>query len=195
MTPEKPERISLIGWALHAGGIAVVVVAIAVFYKFVYCQLHERSVADYERAEQLQLLLASSSQVQRVQRPLREELSKLELEVAAIRGRLPDTFDKTAFVREVCEAADATALQVLDYRLSAPQLGPSFSSTEVSLVCTGSFASICRFLQEIDQLARVTEISKLDLASEINSDEYPFQVTFVLYYGAKSHDRKREDVL
>ena len=65
----------------------------------------------------------------------------------------------------------------------------SYSQAELTFQCKGSYASICQFLHEIDHLARITEISNLQIESADNFHSYPLQVTFVLYFGGATHDR------
>jgi Tfp pilus assembly protein PilO len=195
MNPERTKRIAMIGWALHAAGVAVVLLAGVAFYTLVYCPLRGQMVADADRSAQLQLLLASSAEVQREQRPLREQLDKLLVKVAQVRSRLPQNLDAKEFASQVRLAAQESRLQVLDHQLAASQTGPGFSSTEIRFQLSGSFASICDFLKEVSQFTRVTEISQLNMQSTINSESYPIQVTFVLYYGAKSHDREVREIL
>lgn len=191
MNPEQTKRIAMTGWALHTAGLAVVLVTLVVFYSLVYCQLHDQKRLDTERSEQLSLLLASSAEVQREQVPLRQELKKLQESIASTRSRLPNELQEKEFIGQLNKTAQQTGLEIMNHRITAVRPGSSISSAEIRFHCNGSYASICKFLNEVHQIARVTEISKLDLESEINSSGYPFQVTFVLYYGAESNDTEK----
>ncbi|MCG8450839.1 MAG: type 4a pilus biogenesis protein PilO [Pirellulales bacterium] len=195
MNPQTTNRISLFGWALHAACFGVVLLSIVVFYGTVYRKIHVQKDANRVRSEQLGMLLATSSEIRRKQAPLREELDELRDSIAYKRSRLPEDMKEREFVRQIRETANKVGLQVLDHDIFAIQPGPSVSSVEISFRGNGSFASICNFLNDVHQIARITEISNLELESEINSDGYPFQVTFVLYCGAESNDRKRGKIL
>ena len=195
MSPDKIKRILMIGWALHAAGAAAAVLAIVISYTLVYCPMRAQQAADADRSTQLELLLASSAEVQQQQRPLREELDKLQKAAAQVRSRLPKNLDAKGFVSQIHQTAQQTGVSVLDHQLVASQTGPSFSSTEISLQLNGSFASTCQFLKEVSQFTRVTEISKLKVESPNYSDRYPIRVTFILYYGAVSHDREDREML
>ena len=185
----------MIGWALHAAGIAVVVISAFTFYRLTICGLHDRKVADLNRSAQLQILQASATEVQREQRLLREQLDKLLETTAQVRKSLPQKLDVNGFVKQVRQVAERTGVRMLDYTIGRTETGPSFSSSEIRMHCSGSFASVCQLLKEINQFARATDVATLALESKKNIGEYPFQVTFVLYYGAKSHDREKGEIL
>jgi Tfp pilus assembly protein PilO len=102
--------------------------------------------------------------------------------------RLPALPLDREFVSEVRQVADRVGMEILDHRLSPQQKVATHSQTEVSFRCRGSYASICKFLSEIEQLARLTKVSKLELESDDYLDRYPFQVSFVLYYGLATND-------
>ncbi len=69
---------------------------------------------------------------------------------------------------------------------------PTHSQTEVDFRCLGSYASICRFLDQAEQLAKTTKLSKFQLGPASGFDQYPIQLTFVLYSDASKHDTKEK---
>ena len=121
----------------------------------------------------------------------RVELEKLEIETASMRSRLPQDLQKSQFESSLRNAAATTA-----FKFGAAQWKPSattstHSRAEVTVTGNGSFASICKFLNEINQLARITKISSLALETSNESASYPLEVTFVLVYGIESNDTDR----
>ena len=195
MTDEKTKRLNAIGWALHAAGLVVILIAAGLFYSLVYCELKEQKRVDAARSEQLQKLLESSGEVHRQNRMLQNELNKLQETIAKTRGRLPEHVQESSFVTQVRDAAKGVGLEVIDHQIHEDMANEKLSSTEISFHCNGSYDSICKFLDKTSQFARITEISKFKLESKTNSDSYPFHVTFVLYYGALSNDTDRGDIL
>ncbi|MCA9230679.1 MAG: type 4a pilus biogenesis protein PilO [Planctomycetales bacterium] len=191
MSHSSHNKHKLAEWGLHAGGLAAVGLALLAFYHLVYLRLAEQGETHAIRAEQLQKLLATAESVRDNHRSFRIELEKLEIETASMRSRLPQDLQKSQFESSLRNAAATTA-----FKFGAAQWKPSattstHSRAEVTVTGNGSFASICKFLNEINQLARITKISSLALETSNESASYPLEVTFVLVYGIESNDTDR----
>jgi Tfp pilus assembly protein PilO len=185
-----------VGWALHAAGVATVVVVITAYYFFVYQQLETRKQSDLLRIEQLRTLLSHSATVQRQNLDQQQKLQSLEDSISAIRERLPHELRQTQFSDELNRVAEEAGVEVLQLNWGAPEVTPSYTQAVVQLECDGSYDSICRFLDKVSQLTRITDISQLQLESDPESQNRPLQVTFVLYYGVDSHEsNKNQGVL
>lgn len=177
-----------IGWALHAAGVATLVLVVGAYYFFVVQRLEIRRQCDSQRIDQLTTLLGESAVVQCKSRDLQQELNTLEASLAAIRERLPHKLRREEFTGELNRVAQEVGLHVLKLRWGATEVTPSYTQAEVQLECDGSYASVCRFLDEVSQLTRITDIAQLQLEADTESRNHSFQVTFVLYYGVDSHD-------
>lgn len=177
-----------VGWALHAAGVATLALVVGAYYFFVYQHLEIRRQSDLQRIDLLTTLLSESTAVQSQNRDLQQELAALEASISAIRERLPHELRQTEFSDELNRVAQEVGLRVVELRWGKTDVTPSHTQAEVRLECDGSYASICRFLDEVSQLTRITDISQLQLETDPESKYRPFQVTFVLYYGVDSHD-------
>jgi len=183
----------LVDRALHAAGFLAVALVLTTFYQLGYARLVDQGEDYVNRAKQLDQLLATSETAKQRHQSLRQELDDLEQQAATMRQRLPHDLQKEQFESSVRKAASQAGLQFEQATWNTPNSISSHSLAEVSISGTGSFAGICRFLDEINQLTRITKISRLQLASDSESQHYPFQVTFVLVYGIQSNDTKRKD--
>ena len=180
----------LVGKALHAAGLLTVLLVLCVFYALGYAPLAEQSKSNAQRTEQLATLLETSGEVQQQHQSLRQELDALKQEIAATRKKLPGKVPQKEFESDLQRLAEGTDLRLEKLTWHHPQATPNFAFSEVNLRGSGSFASICRFLNEVSQFTRITKVSQLKLEAGENSGYYPFQVTFVLVYGIDSHDRE-----
>jgi len=192
MNLDKPQQSRVIDASLNGAGVLVVVLLIGVFYALVYQPLGTQREDHLSRIEQLDRLIEQSQGVQGNHRILREELRALWSSIAAAQERLPNESQEEAFIKRIEEVATATGLQILDQRRRPASVLQTHSESEIHFNCTGSFTSVCQFLQEVSQLARIAKISNLNIESGKESQEYPFQVTFVLYYGVESNDISKQ---
>jgi len=185
-----------IGWALHAAGAATVALVIGIYYCFVVQSLAIRQESDTRRTDQLTLLLSESAAVQHENHNLQQELDALEASVAAIRERLPHELRQEEFAADLSRVAESVGLHLEELRWGAPEVTPSYTQAEIQVDCTGSYASICRFLDEVGRLTRITDIAQLRMEADSESPSHTFQVSFVLYYGVDARDSdKNEGVL
>lgn len=183
MSYVEPDGEQPVGWALHAAGVATVALVIGVYSFFVYDRLMIRAESDSQRIEQLTSLMSESAEVQRKNRDLQQELRELESTVAAIRERLPHDMHQEVFAKELNRLAHEAGLQKLEFHWGATEVTPNSTQAQLRLECDGSYASICNFLDKVNQLNQITDIAHLQLEADPGSRNRPFQVTFVLYYG------------
>jgi len=184
---------NLVSWALHAAGLLAVALILTTFYQLGYARLADQGEVYAGRVEQLEKLLSIKDTVRKNHQSLRQKLDNIEQEAATMRRHLPHEMQKDQFEDSIREVAAKAGFELEIATWNSPTHTPSHSLVEVTLDGVGSFASICQLLDEINQLARITKISRLQLESDPESDRYPCQVTFVLVYGIQSNDTDRKD--
>ena len=171
-------------------GCAVVLAVIGVFY---YAYLKPRSV-EYQRMEgriaQLETLMANPGEAARDYRELRSAVSLVQTQIAEVQSDYLEAVDPATVMQQLTSLAREQRLEVFDYDISAPKALDTHVQTEIELHCRGSYASICRFLDQAEQLTCVTKLSSLEIDSSGNSELYPVELTFVLYSKVESHDRE-----
>jgi Tfp pilus assembly protein PilO len=189
-------KITTLGWALHGVGVIVLGALLLSYVCFVWKPISERRQLCEQRITQLEQLLKRSPQVRKENQTHRAELASLKKSVEETQRRLPQELREHEFLEQARAIAGKTGVEMKDYQMGAVEQMESYSRAQLTFQCHGSFASICRFLDEIDHLARITEVASLEIESADNFNRYPLQVTFVLYFGGASHDRSRRgDVL
>ena len=185
-----------VGWALHVVGVIVVMLLFG-GYRFL---IHERfetcKEENLRRIEQFTALLDESPEVQREHIKLRRELKSLQSSIAAIRARLPQELQQEDFTSDLHRVAERVGLRLEELHWGPPHVTQSHSTAEIQLECNGSYASICRFLDAVGQLARITKIAHLRIEAGEGPRTHPVQVKFVMIYGVPSHESdKKQQVL
>jgi Tfp pilus assembly protein PilO len=189
MTRSVENSISTLGWVLHGAGLACVAATLGAYGWFVIRPLVDHEQLCQQRIAQLEHLLDKTPKVRQENRAFRAELASLRHSVEETQRRLPRELGEREFVEEVRQVAARSGIEVGEYQMGLVTELESYSQAELSFQCKGSYASICQFLDEIDHLPRITEISNLQIESADNFHSYPVQVTFVLYFGGATHDR------
>jgi Tfp pilus assembly protein PilO len=185
-----------VGWALHFAGAAFVALVITGYYYFVYQGLALRQENDASRIDQLSLLLSESAAVQHENHKLQLELNALAAVVAEIRNRLPYDLRQEEFTADLSRVAEATGLRLEELHWTNPAVTPNYAQAQIDVDCSGSFDSICRFLDDVSQLARITDVAQLKMESNEDSPIHSLKVSFVLYYDVDPRESdKNEGVL
>lgn len=192
MKHAKDKEQRALGWALHAAGLLAVALLLGTFYKVGYARLANQASAHESRIEQLHQLMENSSDVRSKHLELRQELEALEQSLATMHARLPAEMERDSFEDSIHRSASITDFRVEKSIWRTPETTPTYKSVLVTVYGSGSFASACRFLHEVNQLARITKIHSLELETDENSQAYPLQVTFALVYGVESHDKSEK---
>jgi Tfp pilus assembly protein PilO len=169
------------------GGVIMTMAGLAFylgFYEPASADMRTRSA----RMEQLHMLMTSSEKVAHDHRELQTRLEELQSAAGKARQRMPRRHSTQEFIESITQLAVANGLQVELCSAAAPESLKTHTRVEVGCRINGSFASVCRFLADVDQLSQVSRVTSFAIGSSDNSQAYPVQVTFQLYYRAEVND-------
>jgi Tfp pilus assembly protein PilO len=188
--------IKTLDWLSHGVGILCMLALVGSYSWLVLKPLSQRQELCQQRISQLQGMLLKAPEVRKDNVAYRAELASLKQSIEDTQRRLPPELREQEFIDQMRQIAAKSGVEFGAYQMGSITQLASYSQAELTLQCKGSYASICRFLDEIDQIARITEISNLQIEAGDNFHTYPLQVTFVLYFGGSTHDRNmRGEVL
>ncbi|MEM8945440.1 MAG: type 4a pilus biogenesis protein PilO [Planctomycetota bacterium] len=180
------------GFSLHLLGLVATALTIGAFYGFVYQPLLRKQKDHASRTEQLdQLLLKQGSEAGEYSR-LRRQLDAMRKSVSDLHHELAEDQSDQSLLAAIQGVAKESDLQVLDFQIGEKQSFATHSLTEVEFQCHGSYASICGFIQQAEQITKIAKLSNIEMQSRTNSLRYPIQLTFVLYSEGNSNDTKEK---
>jgi len=178
---DRKTKLRLTGWLLHGAGVlslAAGAVTCHVVTANVYLQ--RRNANDAEAAR-LAGVLETSRETYQEHRRLSGELAQLERNAETMRLRIPDQPQEAEFLRQVTQTANATQLRILNYERKSVIIGKTHAEFDIRLNCCGAYDSICKFLDRLGQLPRVTVVKKLNILARDNPERYPVDMTLTLY--------------
>jgi Tfp pilus assembly protein PilO len=178
--------------AAHAIGAAVAIVVALLTYRGVVVPLMSEADEHELHANRVRLLVARSEQVAAEHRQLRERQAKLTSAAKQTRDRMPTDVAAGDFVERSTALASQLDIEVEQCQSGAAELHDDHATIDVSCTLRGSFASICRYLAAIDQLPQASRVRRLQMAQSPESEGYPVQVTFQLYYQIDPHDKDQQ---
>ncbi len=176
-------NLNLLGWLMHGTGMLTIVVCGVVFYFVVYAPLESRREQDEERARHVQRLIEDADDVFAEHERMSAAVDKFADRAASVRRRIPDDPNETEFLKTVTQAAKDTGLEIRDYRRGRVEAKERHWQLEITVSGAGTYESICRFLDRIEAMPRITKVKTLAITSSAQSEVYPADITFVLYFG------------
>ncbi len=178
--------------AAHAIGATVALAVALLTYRGVVAPLVSEADEHALHADRVRLLVARGEQVAAEHRKLRERQTELTAVVKRMCDRLPTDVAVGDFVERSTELASQLDVAVEQCQSGVAELYDDHATIDVNCTLRGSFASICRYLAAIDQLPQATRVRRLQMAQSPESEGYPVQVTFQLYYQIDPHDKDQQ---
>jgi Tfp pilus assembly protein PilO len=179
-------------WIVHVAGAVVGLGILAGFYKGFYAPARQDIADRTARIELVRQLSTCGDKVAADHRQLTERLDALHQEVARTRRRIPSKVAPADFVAQASRLAEDFGLEVRQSQTAVPQHHATHSTVDVTYQLIGSYASTCRYLAAIDQVAHLTRVTRLDVQRGSDSLGYPLQVTFQLYYRTDPNDKDEQ---
>ena len=170
---------------VHAVGLGSLLVIALAFYFLAYRGQTQQRVEHEMRADQLVQLLNGSSRASQEYDDQQKLLTRLQKEIGNVRSHVPETADDGAFLTALSDIAEEENLQITDYRRSRSTTHASHSQLELQLKCVGDYESLCRFVDRVQAMPRITRVSHINLQSVAGSRSYPFEIRLVLYHGLR----------
>lgn len=175
-------------WMIHAAGVAAAAAVALAFYLGLFAPTAIDMQNRTASMEQLQMLMGSSEKVAGDHRALQSRLEVLRQAAATTRKRMPRRTSTQDFLERATQLALTTGITMELCSAAAPQTHSTHTEVEVTCRLNGSYASVCRYLTAIDQLSQISRVSNLEIDTGANSQAYPVQITFQLYYRGQLHD-------
>jgi len=182
-------NIGLFGWAMHAVGAALLLTTGIAYYLIFHTHCVESTIADTQRAEQLQQLLKAKEKSQDEIFALEHRATELERRVAAVRDRIPEKSEETKFLKYLMREANDQGIKILDFQRGTTTEMKTHSQIELKIHCEGRYEHVCSFIDRIHDAPRYVTIREMSIKSTASSDIYPVNLTLVLPFGKTIAER------
>lgn len=183
MNDTKTQQLRSLGWLMHGAGAVPAAVIITAFW-FGYSVPLKTAKQDVRNQIQgITKQLAEGRGIRAKHRLLKEQLAANQNKIDLVRQRIPDQSEEAEFLRQVTDASVRSGVNIGTYSRGKETAKTQFSQLEIHIQARGTFASICRFLDQLEQIPRVTKVTSLQLDGVAADDGYPLSMTVRLYYG------------
>jgi Tfp pilus assembly protein PilO len=182
------DELRRFGRLLHYAGLLATVLCAAAGYSFLHAPLLETIASTTARIVELKLL-NQNAPITRVQhQKVSEKLNEVTTRIAEVQGRVPRDADAGSFLKEVTQLASEEQFAIKDFTPDKPQDRNGYAEMHVTLKGAGSYASICRFVDRLSKLKRLSKVKDLTLSAEGDASEYPMTATLIIYFGLRGKE-------
>ena len=171
-----------LGTLLHVTGAASLALVVSVYYFVCYERFLARSGKSDYRIELLTNELRDSDRIRTDHYRLQQTYESLESTVGKLRSRLSKPLDKEQLSQSLKQAVLDANMDGNKLTIGKNDQTPGHSCLELELECSGSYASICSFVENLGELAWITDITQLRIETTDQGTEYTLLAKFSVYY-------------
>lgn len=189
-SPDTEKQLRRMRFASHGVAATALVVAMFLGWNVLIRPVEQRQYLALQRVGQLETTLEASDSINTEHTSLSERLAAAREQESLLQSRIPDDPSEEAFLALASELATQTGLTIKDYRLGTSTETASCSAMDVELIGEGTYASICRFLDGVSKLPRLSSIRGLHVDATKSGTGYVVEISILLYYGAVAKPEK-----
>lgn len=138
------------------------------------------------KAELVREKLSEGPALKAVHAEQERELAQLLERVEQVNRRVPNEPREGEFLAALSRTAEAHGVTIEDFRRGQSLDAATHSTVSVSINVRGPHEGLCQMLDMIAKLPRLAELTHLEIEGPANSEGYPAQLTYSLYYGMAS---------
>lgn len=178
------KQLKLLVWGTSAIGVLAVLATIAAAYQAQGLLHRERQTLDARRRDDLELL-ARAEQVRAERESAARQLESLQGELADLKSRIPATPNEAEFLAQLSKLAERSGVRLKNFRPGQVTAAGAVKTCDVQLSLVGSFGSICKLLDGLDEVPRFLSVARLNLTGPpSNGDTCTADVTISLCFAA-----------
>ena len=150
---------------LNLGGVGLLFAVAAATWFVIVRPIQQDILAEKTTLREQAHFLTTTTATLEAESSLIAKLTSAQAEHAAACVKVPDTAQPNAFLNELDELARAAQLSVSDFSPREVLRTPRWSEQKFQIVGTGSYASVCQFLDGLKTVARLCRVRALHITS------------------------------
>jgi len=185
MPRTQRQPIQTIGSLLHATGLGCALLAAVVFYGAIYAPRANAIDRLNEEIAGVQLRLHGANTIRQQYSQLIAQRKQQRQLAEEVRQRVPDAPQEAEFLEVISKGTPPEDFVITDYSRGQAIQADGCRQVDIQLQCNGTYAGICRFLDQLDNMPRITHVVGLELKSQMVEQRYPLTITVRLYFGVQ----------
>ncbi|MFN0195858.1 MAG: type 4a pilus biogenesis protein PilO [Planctomycetaceae bacterium] len=158
-------RLLQFDFALHGLGLLVTIGLVVLAIGVVGTPMDRRQTQLQAQIVNLESLLGERHVVERMNESLQSDVDRRVGEWDGLLSRIPLEPQESDFLAALTELAGKSQLNVEFFSPGVTHSREKFQEMDVELQATGNYSSICQFLNGLNTMPRICNISKLEINS------------------------------
>lgn len=177
----KYDKLQAFDRTLNSGLFLATGLVLSVVYFIVFRPLDSQFQTVRQQADELRQLVERAPEITTEHRSLDERLAACRKQTSELWQRIPAAPRESDFLAQVCQLAERTGMHVADYQPGTVEQRENHHELEVRIATRGEYPSLCRFLEQIDQIPRLSRMTHLDIASPTD-ESLTVDLTYRIYF-------------
>ncbi|MEQ9406121.1 MAG: type 4a pilus biogenesis protein PilO [Fuerstiella sp.] len=183
---QAERKLATWSWMFHACGAVITVAVLCTTVLLLLRPMENRVVQLRHRATELSAALAKEDAVKAEHQQLTARRLEADDKIEKLLDRIPNVPRESDFLGQITTLAAEVGLSIIDYRPGTATEGKGYQQMTLTLSSDGSYESVCRFLNRIDQLPRLTRVLTLDITPLADDTGCKMLMTLTIYFAPDS---------
>lgn len=183
---DSDDSLALLGWMLHAGGLAVSLAICAILFGGIVRPLVREGRDVGNQIYSAEMYISAASAIESRHRLAITALDEEQLLAEVRAARIPDTARESELLAQLADLARRSGMEILAYQPAGSFQAGSIHALSVEINGQGSYAATCTFLAGLESVPRLCHLTRLNIvAPAAVSGNLLVDLTLQVYYGAK----------
>jgi Tfp pilus assembly protein PilO len=178
----REQRLRLTGWLAHAAGLAIALAVVGIVYALMVKPQNRAWRAIRSQRSELESLVRGAPAIKREFTLLNRQRALVAERIKAASARIPAEAQEADFLAQIKDIAIRSASSLDDYRPGVIVAAAPVSRMEIGITVTGTYANVCRFLEQIGKLERLNRVVKFELVGGKDTDECQARLMLWIYF-------------
>lgn len=195
MQPSNTNDFARLNRTLHAMGVLGLGVMIGASFGLAYRPLSIATSNAQQRSIAIEGFLEQRLQILERYAEVHRQLTDHKARLSELLSRIPSDADEADFLAQLSELSNDTGVRIRQFDPGDSNDAGKYTSMEIDVVAEASYSALCRFLDGLAKLPRLSEVTALALSDvDATADVYPVTLTLRIYYAPLvDGDENREE--
>ena len=182
-------NLKAVEWVLHSTLFGVLLAGLF------FAQSYWQTTLQVDQAElrreirQIKKKLNNAEQIVSEHQRLKEMKQAIEDRAEIVRDRIPEQPNEGEFLRQTTSAARECGITITEYLRRGIETHDDHSRLMIHISLKGAFANLCRFVDQLERLPRISKVSRLKVGNlKGQENEYPMELTLILFFRSEQEE-------
>lgn len=187
---EKGRFSSLRGSLLGLGALVLSAI-VGTSYWLAYRPLSESAGAARQRSAEIAAFIGKRPEIVRRHADVHQQLRDHHSRMEELLNRIPSNPDEASFLAQLSELSNDAGVRIREFDPGVANDSGKYANMEIDIVAEASYEALCRFLDGLTKLPRLSEVTALSLNDvDSTAPAYPIRLTLRVYYAPLSESEE-----